>query len=87
MKHTSLGRKKYNRSRDHYHDNDAEHGGNGNSEEVVEEDIHHWNSPDSFDIEEDVAVGKLRIQVVVEEGSLHRKVAVVQMGNPVAVVL
>jgi len=36
-KHTSLGRKKHNRSRDHYHDNDAEHGGNDNSEE----DIHH----------------------------------------------
>lgn len=32
-------------------------------------------------------MGRLRIQVVVEEGSLHRKVAVVQMGNPVAVVL
>jgi len=86
-KHTSLGRKKHNRSHDHYHDNDAEHDGNDNSEEEVEEDIHHWNSPGSFDIEEDEVAGRLHNQVAVEEGSLRRKVAVVLMGNPVAVVL
>jgi hypothetical protein len=57
--------------------------------EEEEEDNHHWNSLGSFRIEdEEEEEGSLvNNQVGVEEGSLHRKVAVVLMGNQVAVVL
>ena len=86
---SSLGRMRQNQRYhyDHHDNDDAQRGRIDNWEEEVDEGIHHWNSLDSFDIEKEEEVGKLHIQVGVEEGNLHRRVGVVLMDNHVVVVL